>query len=181
MPPKLFLDANVLYVSLLRDLILRLAVEGVCHVFWSADVQNEWKRHLVKAGYAEQVILRTQQRMNTVFPAAQVQDYEELMVQIELPDPQDHHVLAVAIQAKAQWLVTFNLKDFPAEVTELYQIQVVHPDQALIQLMEQASEGFSKALDKLIAALKAPPMTKEDIAQALAKLNMPQSATKLSK
>jgi len=40
-------------------------------------------------------------------------DYEDLIDSLALPDPDDRHVLAAAIRAGAQTIITFNLKDFP--------------------------------------------------------------------
>lgn len=48
MPPVAFCDANVLYPSLLRDLLIRLDIEGVCRLRWSDGVQEEWIRALVR-------------------------------------------------------------------------------------------------------------------------------------
>lgn len=179
MPPRLFLDANVLYAAL-RDLLLRLAVEGVCQVHWSAEVQREWKRHLVdNAGYAEEVITRTQARMDAAFPQAQITSFEHLMTHLELPDPADRHVLAAAVQARAGVLVTFNLKDFPVKVLAEHGLVPLHPDVLLPRLWTQSPDGFQQALERLMAALKAPPMGLEDIATALENLQMPQMATLL--
>ncbi len=177
MPLKLFLDANVLYTALLRDLVLRLAVERVCQIHWSAEVQYEWKRHLVDdAGYAEAVITRTQARMDAAFPQAQVTGYEGLIPELFLPDPADRHVLAAAMQVRASVLVTFNLKDFPPKVLAEYGLLPLHPDVLLPRLWAESPDGFRQALKQLLSALKAPPMSLEDIATALAKLQMPQTA-----
>ncbi|CAM3511965.1 PIN domain-containing protein [Deinococcus saxicola] len=125
----------MLYVSLLRDLLLRLAVEGVCHVHWSAEVQGGWKQHLVDdAGYAEEVIARTQARMDAALPTAQITGYEKLIPALQLPDPADRHVLAAALQAQAEVLVTFNLKDFPPEVLAAHGLIPIHPDVLLPRL-----------------------------------------------
>lgn len=42
-----------------------------------------------------------------------IEGYEELIDGIKLPDPNDRHVLAAAIKANAQTIVTYNLSDFP--------------------------------------------------------------------
>ena len=41
-----------------------------------------------------------------------VTDYQWLIDSLKLPDPNDRHVLAAAIKAKAEVIVTTNLKDF---------------------------------------------------------------------
>ncbi|MCY1703779.1 PIN domain-containing protein [Deinococcus sp. SL84] len=179
MPPRLFLDANVLYGDLLRNLLLRLAVQRVCTIHWSAEVQREWKRHLVDdAGYSEATITRTQERMEAAFPAANVSGYEALLPDLQLPDPDDRHVLAAAIKAEANILVTFNLKDFP-EAALPPGLAVQHPDELLSHLLGTNPEGCHIALTKLVISLKNPPMTLLDIASALERNQMTESANRL--
>ncbi len=48
-------------------------------------------------------------------PDCIVDGWEPLVDGLTLPDPNDRHVLAAAIHAGAQVIVTTNLKDFPAE------------------------------------------------------------------
>ena len=48
---------------------------------------------------------------------------------LELPVPEDRHVLAAAIKCYAQIIVTINLKDFPAESLDPYGIEAMHPDE----------------------------------------------------
>jgi len=50
--------------------------------------------------------------MNQAVPDALVTGYEPLISNLELPDAYDKHVLAAAIRAGAQAIITFNLKDF---------------------------------------------------------------------
>lgn len=44
-----------------------------------------------------------------------VKGYQNLIPRLQLPDPNDRHVLAAAIRAKASRIIIFNLKDFPEE------------------------------------------------------------------
>ena len=59
---------------------------------------------------------------------AKIEGYEYLISNLSLPDENDRHVLAAAIHASADAIVTFNLKDFPEEELQKYNIEAIHPD-----------------------------------------------------
>ena len=70
--------------------------------------------------------------MDRHFPDALVVGFEPLIDGISLPDPRDRHVLAAAIKGQADVIVTQNLKDFPQEQLDLYQIEAQHADRFLL-------------------------------------------------
>jgi predicted nucleic acid-binding protein len=131
------LDANVLYSAPLRDLLVQLAFNGLFQARWSADIEVEWKRNLLNARpeLAEQ-IERTQVIMRRAIPDALVAGYESQILGLTLPDPDDRHVLAAAIAAEANVIVTFNLKDFPREALAPHDIEAPHPDAFIKSLAE---------------------------------------------
>ena len=55
--------------------------------------------------------------------------------------PKDRHVLAAAVRTGAQTIVTFNLKDFPAEALAPWNIVAQSPDEFLIHQFHLAPEG----------------------------------------
>lgn len=111
------LDANVLYPQLIRDTLLSLAVERLYHARWSATIHAEWTRNLAKDRPEPATKLAlVVERMNDSVPDCLVTHYEKLANSIELPDPDDRHVVAAAIAGHADAIVTFNTKDFPAVV-----------------------------------------------------------------
>jgi predicted nucleic acid-binding protein len=73
--------------------------------------------------------------INDVFPRANVTGFEHLMDTIILPDPDDIHVLAAAIQSKADLILTYNIKDFPANEMTKFGKAVIHPDDFLSNLI----------------------------------------------
>jgi len=63
-----------------------------------------------------------------------------LLDELVLPDANNRHVLAAAIQSGAQAIITFNLKDFPKETLSLYGIETIHPD-AFIEYQLDLHQG----------------------------------------
>lgn len=63
--------------------------------------------------------------MNIALPDANVTGYESLIAGLGWPDEDDRHVLAVAIRAKAEIIVTLNHKDFPQAVLNTFDIEAL--------------------------------------------------------
>ena len=59
----------------------------------------------------------------TVIRDGLVTGYERLIDAVTLPDPDDRHVLAAAIRAGADIIVTFNLNEFPEKYLMPYGIE----------------------------------------------------------
>jgi len=58
-------------------------------------------------------LTRLFRQMRITFPDALVTEWEELVPTIQLPDPDDRHVVAAARAGRADVIVTDNLADFP--------------------------------------------------------------------
>ena len=54
-----------------------------------------------------------------------------MFLKLYLPDQNDVHVLAAAIESNTNIIVTLNLKDFPNSELAKYGIRAVHPDELL--------------------------------------------------
>lgn len=52
-----------------------------------------------------------------------VRGYEPIEHGLALPNPDDHHLLAAAIKAKAQVLVTLNIRDFPEAAMQQWRME----------------------------------------------------------
>jgi predicted nucleic acid-binding protein len=123
------LDANVLYPTLVRDVLMSLAVEGLYHAKWSTLIHEEWVRNLSadRPDIADR-LPAVAALMNSTIPDSLVTGFESLIPSLSLPDPQNRHVLAVAIAGHADAIVTFNLDDFPQERLDPFNSEVQHPD-----------------------------------------------------
>lgn len=115
MPLVVIYDACVLFPAPLRDLLLRLAERGLVRARWSGEILNECFRNILakRPDLSMKALSRTRALMNTAFPDALITDYEKLAHGVNLPDPNDRHVVAAAMKADARVIVTFNLRDFP--------------------------------------------------------------------
>jgi len=106
--PTAVLDACVLYSATLRGFLLRLAENGLFKPFWSEDIHDEWLRNLLRnrPDLIPEKLERTRRNMDVHFPDSLVQGYTTIVPTLQLPDMNDRHVLAVAIHAKAKYIVT---------------------------------------------------------------------------
>ena len=134
-PPS---STRVLLVPIrLATTLLRLAEAGLFQPLWSDQILDEVERNLPKLGVGPTRAARRVGNMRTAFGAeALVDGFEELIDQMTC-DPKDRHVLAAAVHDQADALVTFNLKDFPADATTPHGIEILHPDMFLLQLLNE--------------------------------------------
>lgn len=90
-----FLDANVLYGIRLRSIILFLALEDALVARWSDRVQDEWIENLLRnrTDLKESDVMRSRDSMNAAVPNGIVTGYDHLIDEVELPDPNDRHLV----------------------------------------------------------------------------------------
>ena len=132
------LDACVLYPAPLRDLLISLAADGLYGARWTAEIQDEWirKLHAKRPELDKQKLLHTASLMALAVEDAVIHRYQYLISTLDLPDPDDRHVLAAAIVGHADAIVTFNLKDFTDTKVSRHEIEILHPDDRLIAQYE---------------------------------------------
>jgi predicted nucleic acid-binding protein len=111
-------DACVLHDSLVRDLLIRVAAKRSLNVRarWTRQILDEMIRSILarRPDLDSSRLARTRQLMCDAIPDCLVTGYETLIEGIELPDPDDRHVVAAAIKAGADVIVTYNLRHFPS-------------------------------------------------------------------
>jgi predicted nucleic acid-binding protein len=165
------LDACVLYSAPLCDLLLRLALADLYRAKWSADIHAEWMRNLAANSphIPPERIENRRRLMDAHVRDSLVDNYEQLVPALELPDPDDRHVLAAAITGRADLIVTFNLKDFPEEALAPYGIEAQHPDQFLRHQFDLYPDLVCAVVRDLRAGLRKPPRTVDEYLATLAK------------
>ena len=176
--PVAVLDANVLHSYPLTLLLLELAVAGIYRPVWSEAIHEEWIRSVIRArpGISREQLVRRRRAMDAALPQAKVSGYESLISSLSLPDPDDRHVLAVALGAGATKIVTFNLRYFPDRALAPFHIIALHPDEFICDLLEKNPGIAEKVVGEMLERQERPPRTFRGLAETLEKLGLPRSA-----
>ncbi len=143
--PVVVYDANVLYTSTLRDVLIRVGLARLVQPKWTDRILDEVFRNLRsdRPDLVPARLDRTRRLMNEAIRDVMVTGYEHLIDQLDLPDADDRHVLAAAIHADATVIVTRNLRDFPADRLNRSGVQAQHPDGLLLGLHQDHPEALS--------------------------------------
>jgi hypothetical protein len=170
-------DACVLYPAPLRDILIRLALTDLFRARWTDMIHDEWTRNVLKQRPDLQAddLERTRSLMNAHVRDSLVTGFEYLIPSIELPDADDRHVVAVAIHGGANLIVTFNLKDFPAQQLKGYNLLVQHPDDFIFDLLDLHAARECEVAANHRCSLKNPPNTADEYLDTLLKQGLTQT------
>lgn len=153
------LDSCVLFPMPLCDTLLRAAEAELYEVHFSQEILDGATRNLVKKGRMTSAkAARFQEMLKTHFPEAMVEVPLEL-VGMMTNHSDDRHVVAAAIIAKAEVIITSNLKHFPAEALAPFGIEAWHPDDFLAYLYDLFSEKIIQVIQQQSEGLNNPPLT----------------------
>jgi predicted nucleic acid-binding protein len=157
-------DANVLYPSTLRDLLIRIAQTGLVQAKWTDRILDGVFRNLKRKrpDLKPHNLDRTRHLMGAAVRDSKVVGYEPLIAALELPDPDDRHVLAAAIRARAQVIVTFNLRDFPQGQLSPWDIEAKHPDAIIEAQVDLGPPVVYAAVRQIADSWRKPPGTIDD-------------------
>lgn len=174
-------DANVLYPAQLRDLLMHLALAELTRAHWTERIHREWTRNLLanRPDIQPEQLERTKSFMNRALPGATVAEmsYRPYVADLELPDPDDRHVLAAAIAAEAEAIVTFNLTDFPPEALHPHGARVLHPDALVSEIAERDSEAtVLEVMRRHRRTQKKPPISPEEYIDVLRRARLEEAS-----
>lgn len=129
-------DACVLAGALRRNMLLSLAEAGLFRPRWSARILDETQKAISEITKGATDGSKQRAAIEAAFPESLVTGYEVFEDKLELPDPDDNHVLAAAISTSAQVIVTDNLADFPSEALEPHAIDAISADDFIADTIE---------------------------------------------
>lgn len=174
-------DANVLYPSTLRDLLIRIAQAGLVQARWTDQILDEVLNNIRenRPGLAPELLDRTRTLMVKAVRDCLVTGYEPLIPALELPDSDDCRVLAAAIRARAQVIVTNNLKDFPAEALRQWDIEPKDADDFVSDQIGLNAKVVWSCVQQIANSWRNPPGTIADVLTSLERCGLVQSVAEL--
>ncbi|NAZ36091.1 RSP_2648 family PIN domain-containing protein [Rubellimicrobium sp. CFH 75288] len=178
---RVVLDACVLYPTVLREVLLGCAAEGLFEPLWSARLLEEWARAAARLGPEGEAVARGEiAALRAAFPGAELRVPEGAERGLWLPDPDDVHVLAAAVAGRADAILTWNAADFPRGVLAEEGLVRLDPDRFLVSLWERAPEAVVRVA--AAAAERATRLSGEawDPPRLLRKARLPVLARRLS-
>ena len=173
-------DANVLYPNTLRDLLIRIAQQPhLVQAKWTGDILDEMLRALQRnrPDLTEEKAARLRDLINGSVRDCLVTGYQPLVQALELPDPDDRHVLAAAIKAGAQLIVTRNRKDFPVKVLAHWDTRPKSPDDFVRDGLRLAGRMGMRSADR--GFTHQTPVTVDDVLGELQRDGLVASAAAL--
>jgi hypothetical protein len=161
------LDANILAESAISDLFLRLSEEPrlICPK-WTHEIWDETHRTLInKLNWPEATAASRIQAAQEAFPEALIEDFEGFVDKCT-NDPKDRHILAAAIRAKVETIVTMNVMHFKPEDLEPWGVTASHPGDYLkvlydldegvvVSVLHRMAELRGKSISDMLSRLSA--------------------------
>lgn len=162
-PAVAIYDACILYPFHLRNIVVQAAVDGLVDARWTDAIHNEWMRNLLAntPGLSAERLANTKRLMDMALPEAVVVGYEQHIQAVSLPDPNDRHVAAAAIEAKASRILTWNLRDFPVGTLKKHGLVRQTPDAFLADLYDRVPQLLVSSLANARRNLSKSSMSAE--------------------
>jgi len=173
--PRVFADTNILYGGALRDILIDMAIAGAIELRWSPTVLDELCIALVRnrEDYTQAKALKLVAAMTEVLPEALVIPPEG-GCGVGLPDVGDEHVVRAAVHGECDLILTFNVKDFPAELVA--PVAVWHPDTFILERVAADPAPVIGIIDQIRRELRSPPLDREVYCDGLARAGLSQTA-----
>lgn len=172
------LDTNVLYPVIIRDILFWFAYFDMFTPAWSKHIFNEWEEVIrrKKPKLTDEQISQLVNKANIAFPFAEVKNYQSLIKQLTLKDPDDCHVLAAAIKINANIIVTQNLQDFPEEYLSTFNIDVKNPDDFICDIIDLNPSLAVKAFREMVLNKRNPDLDEYQVLDIMRNNGLKQSA-----
>ena len=172
---RILVDTCVLYPTVMREVVLGCAAQGLFEVRWSDRILEEWARAARKIGPEGETLARGEIAATSArFPDAVVPYAEAQLRQFWLPDPDDIHVLAAAALGSCDAIMTVNIKDFPQDVLAESGLDRLSPDPFLCDLLLQAEQQVIPVAQAVLDEARRLSGEDWDIRRLMKKARLPR-------
>lgn len=158
--------------------MLRMAEEGAFRPLWSQKVINEAERALERVHPS--IDPNRLRSMNEAFDDALVEGWEPLVAGIQLPDPDDAHVVAAALVGRADVIITENTKDVPDSILRPLGLETVRVDEFLLDQFDLSPAAACRIVAEQAAAMKRPEVDITQLLSLLARSGAPDFARRVT-
>ena len=132
---RVILDTCVLVPAVIREMIVSIAFAGYITPLWSKRILKEWEGVFRKKD--PQLFEQTKIEivlLNHRFSNSCVEIKDSLERILFLPDLDDRHVLAAAIEGQADLIITQNIRDFPKRILLQFGLLAKTPDNLFLEI-----------------------------------------------
>ncbi len=178
MTRRVLIDACVLTPPLLRKVVLGAAAEGLFTPLWNRRILEEWARAARRLD-GEEGEMRARgdiALMGARWPDGDIAGWERHAPELYLPDSDDVHVLAAAIEGRADLILTLNIKDFPRRRLAGHGIERIAPDPFLWALWAKHDDTLVTVLNRVRAGTRADGRDPQDFRRVLKRASLPRLA-----
>lgn len=172
---RILIDACVLYPTVMREVLIGVAVQGLFEPVWSARILEEWARAAARLGDGFEDVARGEiALLKARWPKAEIVYSRDVEDSLHLPDMDDRHVLAAAIAGKADILLTMNLKDFPTRVVSGHGVVRRDPDSLLREMFDENPDVVRKVAENVRQVAEQLSGTPQDMRKLMKKARLPR-------
>lgn len=166
---------------------MSFAEAGAFSPVWSADILFETERAIPKglpagvqsdsdmAAHAHQICTL----MNAAFPMAK-QSFTASPPSKGLPDPDDQHVIDLAVSSGSAFIVTENLRDFPKGLLNEFGLSAMKTDDFLRDMIFENPNEANRIIDRLRQRIGRAHIGREEMIARMKKVGLRKSARVLA-
>jgi predicted nucleic acid-binding protein len=163
------LDASVLHPWVVCELLLRLAERGLYRPAWSGEILDELVGSLTRRQPDhEEQFRRRRERMEAAFAEAMTHQPGRFTSAVpDEVDPGDRHVVAAAFAARADVIVTNNVRHFAPDRLAEVGLLVHTADEFLVHQWWLDPAGVLEELAAMAASMSRPALAAAQVLESL--------------
>ena len=178
---RILIDTCVLYPTVMREVLVGVAEQGVFTPLWSERILEEWARAAVKLGPTGEAQARAEiALLRARFPKSEVDVSTRTVARLWLPDADDIHVLAAAVCGNADSIMTLNAKDFPRNLLAEEDLLRVDPDSYLMMVWQNHPDVVEGVAQSVLSTANRMSGTAWELRALLKKARLPRLAKALT-